>query len=86
MAPQREQRVAEAGRAWAESVRKGLRGEGRRASGGWPGTLSEARTRTAYALGGVAGVSEDERSRLAHVLYNAARESWLDQREPPASE
>lgn len=71
-----ESRAEESGRAWADAVREGLEREGRRAAGGWPGTVSEARARVAD-LGEPAGASAGERDRLARVIYHAARSFWL---------
>ncbi len=76
--------VEESGRAWAQQVRARLEHEGRRASGGWPGTLSEARARLDTALSSLATrvSGSDERERLARILYHAARELWLTHRVP----
>lgn len=70
------------GQAWARSVRTGLQRQGRRASGGWPGTLTEARTRVSSVLGRRAPVPEaNEQERLARIIYHAARTFWLARRE-----
>jgi len=83
---QHEERATLAGRAWAADVRSQLQQEGRRAAGGWPGTMSEARTRMASALGVATPVSPDERARLAKLLYGVAKECWLLGREPELEE
>ena len=70
----REEQVAEAGVAWAGSVRTLLREEGRPATGGWPGTMSEARARIPHHLG--RGLGAVELAHLAKVLYRAAKDSW----------
>jgi hypothetical protein len=77
-----EARVESAGRDWAEAVRIALHSEGRRAAGGWPGTMSEARAQLVRAVGSAGSGSPDEASRLARILYSAARESWLLHRDP----
>ena len=78
---QRDGRVEEDGRAWADSVRALLSSEGRAAAGGWPGTLSEARVRLESVMRTSAKPTADERDRLARLLYNAARSYWLVHRE-----
>jgi len=70
----REEQVVEAGVAWAGSVRLLLRQEGRPATGGWPGTMSEARARIPHHLG--RGLGSVELAHLAKVLYRAAKDSW----------
>lgn len=74
-------RAEECGRKWADSVRGDLVREGRRAAGGWPGTMSEARTRLDVMVQPGARTSPTERERLARLLYGAARESWLVNRD-----
>ena len=69
-----DEAAAAAGRVWANSVRMELQAEGRTVSGGWPGTMSEARARLP---GEVGGLEADEVSRLTRVLYHAARDTWL---------
>ncbi len=73
--------MVEAGRAWAAAVRSSLVQEGRRAAGGWPGTMTEARERLAQVVGAEPVPSTGEVSRLVRVLYGAARECWLMNRE-----
>lgn len=79
--------AAESGRAWAKSLVAELHGAGRRAAGGWPGTLTEARFRLESVL---AGAAREPRvcsgEDLARVLYDAARRDWLAYREPEATE
>lgn len=69
------------GLAWAASCTEQLRREGRRTTGGWPGTLSEARTRVAahlhVHLGPGFTLANGEIERLAKAAYNAARGDWL---------
>ena len=65
----------DAGREWAGSVRRLLVEEGRAATGGWPGTMTEARAR-AGQLESPTELSPQERVRLARVLYAAAKENW----------
>lgn len=77
-----EARAEIAGRDWAAAVRMALHNEGRRASGGWPGTLSEARAQLLRAMGPDVSPPPDELARLARILYSAARESWLMHRDP----
>jgi len=77
----RLKRAGSAGREWAAAVQSSLHQEGRHALGGWPGTLSEARTRVASAIGGGAKVSADERRKLVRILYDTAKSTWLATRE-----
>lgn len=72
----REEEVVEAGVAWATGVRTLLRSEGRPATGGWPGTMSEARARIPHHLGRDLG--SGELAHLTKVLYRAAKDSWHD--------
>ena len=72
-------RVEEAGLAWAGEMRAALHAEGRPAAGGWPGTLSEARARVVSVVG---RQRDEELERFARLLYGAARDAWLSQREP----
>jgi hypothetical protein len=82
----REARAESAGRDWAASVRLELHSEGRRAAGGWPGTMSEARAQVARTMGPTSSSAPDEVSRLARILYSAARESWLLHRDPASED
>lgn len=75
------------GRAWARDLAAGLRASGRRAAGGWPGTLSEARSRAEPLLGDVRfDAWTDAREALARVLYAEARRDWLAHRDTEAGE
>ncbi len=74
--------AASEGCAWAESVRARLADDGRPACGGWPGTLSEARAR----IDRKATDSPSKRERLSRLLYDAAREFWLQNRDPHVQE
>jgi hypothetical protein len=83
----RERDAAESGRAWAGDLSAQLRREGRRASGGWPGTLTEARSRVVGSIGkGEPLPGRVELHRLTRILYQAARSSWLRQRDADPSE
>lgn len=73
--------VLSAGQAWATRVREQLRGEGRRAAGGWPGTLSEARGHAAAALRDQ-GLPPSDHTKLSLAIYAAAKKSWLERLEP----
>jgi hypothetical protein len=71
------------GRSWAADMRASLLLEKRRASGGWPGTLGEARMHVARALlpwlssqgHGIATSLQSEGA--ARVVYASARSAWL---------
>jgi len=66
--------AVDAGKAWAGAVRQELEDEGRTVAGGWPGTMTEARARASQL--GAAGLSAAERTRLARILYAAAKDTW----------
>ncbi len=78
---------------WVESWRVQLSGQGRRAVGGWPGTIPEAlalvRAHLARSIGSerLAGLGAQEVDRLARFAYARARQKWLAaaEREPPES-
>ena len=69
-----EEEAAHAGSVWAMDVRDALVADGRRAAGGWPGTMTEARAR-ADGLSGKA-LAPEERHRLGRIVYAAARVAW----------
>lgn len=77
-----------AGKEWAREAREKLHSEDRRASGGWPHTISEARVRVATHLlpelskRGFAASSRTERDEAASLLYRSARDYWMEWREP----
>ena len=70
-----------AGASWAKIRRDALVSEGRLASGGWPGTMSEARGFAASFVSTQRRVSpaltRDELSWLARATYAHARRDWL---------
>lgn len=82
-----ERRAVAAGEEWAAETRLRVNGEQRLATGGWPGTVSEARARVAQVMSpllartGLGALTHDERKQMARVLYAAARESWLKHRQ-----
>jgi hypothetical protein len=71
------------GEKWAENWREDLRKEGRPVSGGWPGTLPEARARvTAYfgqelARKRLPVLTADELGWAARATYERAKRDWL---------
>jgi hypothetical protein len=81
-----EQGAKTAGEEWAKWWKSELRRQGRAVSGGWPGTLSEARARLLEAVVGdlrgvgVAELTFEEREHGARVLYATARRKWLERR------
>ena len=84
-ADEREVDAERAGRLWADEVRGAIRLEGRAAAGGWPGTLTEARSRVMAVLRGRLPAEAEELDRLTRLLYSAARRHWLADRDasPP---
>ena len=76
-----ERAVDAAGETWAVDWANTLHGEGRPVSGGWPGTLSEARGRVAACIAKRVGparrIGPEELELLARRAYAAARKAWL---------
>lgn len=75
------------GTKWAHDVQRSLRSEKRRADGGWPGTMREARSRAAWLLaksrpenGSMA--SPEETVELAKTVYASARSTWRANADP----
>ncbi len=67
------------GEQWAAEVREQTVADNRRVSGGWPGTLSEARARVARLAARLPhlDVAATEREEAARALYDSARAWWL---------
>jgi hypothetical protein len=71
------------GDAWVERVRHDLRRENRATTGGWPGTLREARAQTYAHFANEAGtrryglLSSAELEILVRAVYQRARDTWL---------
>ena len=89
MAPERASALAEAaavsGVRWARAERELLHAEGRRAEGGWPGTLSQARNYVRFALPDASqSLSHEELSWMARAIYASARRDWLASSDPPS--
>jgi hypothetical protein len=80
-----ERRAALAGQVWAREMRESLRKQLRRAAGGWPGTITEARARLAEFVlprltrEAAAAVTSSDREQAARTLYASARSTWLAQ-------
>lgn len=74
------------GNAWASWWRSELGKQSRRAAGGWPGTVSEARLRMkrriAVELGPEFQATAQEVEQAARSAYEIARRDWNDSREP----
>lgn len=74
------------GKRWAEGWFEELRREGRRVTGGWPGTMSESRGRTrAYVDAlltkrAMQPVTQGELADAARGTYDIARALWLGSR------
>ncbi len=72
--------------AWASWWRAELLRQGRPMAGGWPGTLSEARSRMARRiaadLGSDFAPTTHELDRAAREAYGAARRDWNETSEP----
>lgn len=80
-----EDLATNAAHAWVEQVLNELERQARPVTGGWPGTLSEARAQVAAGLvaNPPAGrVSGDVLETLAKRVYALARREWLSKTEP----
>ena len=71
-----QEAAAALGKIWADHFRRDLHREGRAASGGWPGTLREARARVGL------NITEAEREVAARTAYSSARDEWRKHAEP----
>ena len=73
-------------------LRAAIVGEKRRAAGGWPGTLREARTHVAISLipwlhdNGQAAVTSQQCEGAARLVYASARKVWLENRDSEEDE
>lgn len=78
-----EQRAKIEGERWAGEVRAQILQQRRSASGGWPGTMSEARARVTEQMIAFAGSEPSgARERAARALYHSARAWWLQRQDP----
>lgn len=84
-----EETAAALGRSWAEHCRRDLRLDGRPASGGWPGTMREARLRVGFSLvletrgrRSVLAITEEERELAVRTAYSSARDEWRRHADP----
>jgi hypothetical protein len=77
--------VEAAGEAWACDCAETLRAEGRTIAGGWPGTMTEARSRTAACAAahfGSKAVAPAMLDGLARRAYACAKRAWMARTEP----
>lgn len=88
-----ERIVTAAASAWASSCFDALAREQRTVSGGWPGTLSEARGRALAGLvralqaQSMPALTHEELADAARLTNALARRAWLANRRPdPAAE
>ena len=71
------------GKAWARTWFDDLRRDGRLVSGGWPGTISEARGRAriqvdaALTRHAMAPITRGELAEAARVTYDSAKALWF---------
>jgi hypothetical protein len=85
-----EQSAVALGQTWAEQWRQDLHREGRRAAGGWPGTLREARARVRRSIlvemtrRRMPAITAAERETAARTTYASARSEWRRHVEPEA--
>jgi hypothetical protein len=83
-----EETAATLGRTWAVGCRRDLQREGRPASGGWPGTLREARALVEHAFPvemqgrRMNAITEVERELAVRTAYASARNEWRRHVEP----
>jgi hypothetical protein len=74
------------GKAWAEHAIAAFRNEGRSITGGWPGTMSEARARVSGCARSSARRVEPNREALARRAYLVAKSTWLTRTAPDGDE
>ncbi len=76
-----ERAAGKAGDEWVDHLNRELLAEQRTPSGGWPGTVGEARTWSRPYVLGIAGLSSpptpEELEFSARASYAHAREKWL---------
>lgn len=78
-----ERAAVAAGEAWAAAVVVGLRGQDRAVTGGWPGTMREARARVQMvAVGRGDTLSVEEFDAASRRTYAVARSAWAQVAEP----
>ena len=87
LSPLAKGRAEVVGRSWAMQLRAAMVLEKRRACGGWPGTLSEARAHVSVSLlpwlehHGEPAVTSEQREGAARLVYASARSLWMENRE-----
>ena len=68
--------------AWAQALKRDLAEDGRRITGGWPGTLTEARSRAGAEVGRalwsrtLQALTSEELSAVARNAFREARRVW----------
>jgi hypothetical protein len=78
------------GETWAQETVKTIHAERRVAAGGFPGTMTEARTRVAILVlpwlteRGGPPATPVEREAIAKAVYQSAKQAWWNMREPEA--
>jgi hypothetical protein len=78
-----ERAAVTVGETWARGWLAELGSEGRSAAGGWPGTITQARSRVRVAVTAELArakfqpAAADEVDRTARAAYARAREVWL---------
>ena len=78
------------GETWAQETIKTIHAEQRVAAGGFPGTMTEARTRVSLlvlpwlAKHGNPPATPVEREAIAKAVYQSAKQAWWSMREPEA--
>src|SRR5262249_50842244 len=76
------------GQTWARDCRRDLHREGRAASGGWPGTMNEARAIVGHAFiarmrsRGMSAITEQEHALAVRTAYASARSEWCRHVDP----
>lgn len=73
------QLVAHLAGAWVERLTRQLSDAGRRLEGGWPGTLSEARSLLTLELAAppIVDISRPRFEGMAKAIYKDAKTMWL---------
>lgn len=71
-----DHQLIELGAEWAHRTEDRIRADGRPLSGGWPGTLSEARQIVATHARASSRAPSDL-DRLSRLVYSSGRQTWL---------
>lgn len=84
-----ERLAGEVAHEWATGLFRALGEQGRFVEGGWPGTISEARSRVALCIaagGWPRAITPQVRDQVVRAVYLGAKKHWLARSTPPSAE